>query len=231
MPPASRGWRAEGCAGGFGPPPGLPGVTGEHLTPALELLGFIPPPESRPPSMQNKNGKFTNLPPNPSWGGQRLDAGCCFLFQPCCFAASSNSYCRCVAQGPTAPACRRRGAARTRGIAASAGSARGIAPLAHLSPGDLTAAEGPSGCPGQQTTAAPESPASAAKKPSDRRQGKPELGRALGSLPACGWPALRPSFRSCFLETYWRRRQSRGLQGSGGKPRPSGQSSVHWNSW
>lgn len=119
---------------------------------------------------------------------------------------------------------RRRGAVHTRSTAASTGSARGNAPLARLSPGDLTAAKGRLGVPNSKQLPLP-GVRLWLPKTSDRRQGKPELGRALRSLHAGGWPAPRPSFRSCFLETCWRRRaraEPGGLQGSGGSLVPLG---------
>lgn len=198
----------------FWTPPGLPGVTGEHLTPVLELLGFIPQTESWPPSMQNKNGKFTNLPQNPSWGGQRLDAGCCFLFQSCCFAASSNSYCRCRgtrtrnSRLPPAPAAGE--GLRAPGASRRAPAALGVTHRSLISaPAILWQLKGHLGVRDSKQLPLPRVRLWLPKT-SDRRQGKPELGRALGSLPACGWPALRPNFQSCFLETYWRRRARAG---------------------
>lgn len=161
MPPPPRGAKGQRAVlEVLQPPPEPPGFMGPL---ALELPGVIPRAEPSPPSTQNN--KFTDLPPKSLLG--RVGVSCRVLFSLLIslflgfqqFLRPLRGTRTRISCHPLAPAAgeglRTPGASRQRG--------RGKRAACSSQPRRSYGSEGMSECPGEQTTATPESPALAAK--------------------------------------------------------------------
>lgn len=163
---------------------------------ALELPGVIPRAEPSP-SMQNN--KFTNLPPKSLLG--RVGVSCRVLFSLLISPfLGFQQFLRPLRGTRTHIACHPLALAAGEGLRTPGASRQrrgGNAPLARLGPDDLTAAKGCASVPESKQLPLPRVRLWLPKT-SDRRQGKPALGRALGSPPACGCRRLGQIFGAAF---------------------------------